>query len=247
MFAVNPSAPHIYQGSYPSYPVFPSQLSLNWSHVPSFGEQNSFGHMPTTGMHGPFSSIPTTTLGSIASSSNQNWSYVPQTSVRSIPPPSPSVYTSYNMGPLTPGPLYSSHSSIGGPSELSKSDLYSSSSSLNNGGVQLPSAEQSPLTLSASIQKNEPSKKISNRIHETSAAAGLRNAVLNSDQAQEYFRMKQNGTLPQAGLRGQRKPVQENTLFLSTQISSDVSRSPTQLPMLISGVASPWNKSPPGI
>eukprot|EP00291_Cryptomonas_curvata_P020670 CAMPEP_0172163128 /NCGR_PEP_ID=MMETSP1050-20130122/7097_1 /TAXON_ID=233186 /ORGANISM="Cryptomonas curvata, Strain CCAP979/52" /LENGTH=266 /DNA_ID=CAMNT_0012833279 /DNA_START=277 /DNA_END=1073 /DNA_ORIENTATION=- len=171
--------------------------------------------------------------------------------MRSIPSPSPNVYASYNLGPVNPSPLYSSHSSIGGGTESTKSDLYSSSSSLNNGGIHFSSLgahgeQPSSLTHSATFPKQEPAKKPPSRIHDTPAAAGLRNAVLNSDQAQEYFRMKQSGGLQYGGNRNLKKSTQEQTSAPQKQSSSEISNSPTKNSLSSSGIPSPWTKSSPG-
>ena len=245
MFAINPgtSTPQYYQGSYPSYPVFSQHTGFNWNHGPSFGGDHQFSHIHSPGIHPQYSSIQPSSLGSLSNPSNHSWSYIPPTPVRSIQP-TPSVYSSFNIAPVTPGPLYSSHSSIGGASEAIKSDLYSSSSSLNNVGLHLTSAEPQSLTTSASFSKQEPAKKAPSRIHDTPAAAGLRNAVLNSDQAQEYFRMKQNGTLPH---RGPKKSTGEpNVLQTKQNVGTEISRSPPKNPLTNSGLPSPWGKSPPG-
>jgi hypothetical protein len=256
MFSVNSTStsPHIYLGSYPSYQVYPQHANLNWNHAQSFGGDNrSFSPFPSPAMHSQSNSFQQ--LNAIAAFSNQaphNWSYVPQTPIRLTPSPFPNVYASYNLGPMNPSPLYSSHSSIGGGTESSKSDIYSSSSSLNNGGVHFsslavcPDGEQpSSLTHSATFPKQVPAKKQSSRIHDTPAAAGLRNAVLNSDQAQEYFRMKQSGL--QYGSTGNLKiGTSEQTSGLQKQSSSEVSRRPSRTSLSNSGVPSPWTKTSPG-
>ncbi len=109
--------------------------------------------------------------------------------------------------------------------------------------------QSSSLTHSATFHKQEPAKKPSSRIHDTPAAAGLRNAVLNSDQAQEYFRMKQNGGLQYGGTRNLKKnntQGPEQTSGPQKQISSEISNSPTKSSLLNSGIPSPWAKSSPG-
>ena len=256
MFSVNSNstAPHIYQGAYPSYPVYPQHAGLTWNHVQSFGgDHRSFTSFPSVAMQNQFNPFQQSNnvIASFSNPASHNWSYVPQTPMRSIPSPSPNVYASYNLGAVNPSPLYSSHSSIGGGAESTKSDLYSSSSSLNNGGIRFsslgaPGEQPSSLTHSATFPKQEPAKKPSSRIHDTPAAAGLRNAVLNSDQAQEYFRMKQSGGLQCGGTRNLKKSTQEQTSVPLKQNSSEMYNNPTKNSLSSSGIPSPWAKSSPG-
>jgi hypothetical protein len=185
-----------------------------------------------------------TATSSPARPTYQSWAY--ENPMRSIPCPFPNFVASFNLGQVDPGPIYSSRSSIGasGGTESNKSDLYASSSSLNNGCIHLavPVDQSCSFTHGLSLPKQDLAKKPSSRIHGTPAVAGLRNAVLNCDQAREYFRMKRGAR----NLPALSKGTQGRISGLQIQSSSEESRKPTKTTLPNSAIPSPWAKSPPG-